>query len=552
MKKIAFITIIFSNLLYTQDYPKDFIYPLQIPISLSATYAELRKNHFHAGLDIRTQQKIGLKVVAPQDGYVSRINISAYGYGKAIYIDHPNGYTTVYGHLSTLAGNIEERARKEQYEKQAYSVDFYLKPGELPVKQGELVALSGNTGGSGGPHLHFEVRNTRTEEVLNPFLFGFDVPDNIKPQVNEVWIYPVRGTANGSIGKIAVAENGIYTATGEIGFGVRAYDKQNVSNSLNGIYFIKTYVNGELISTFKADKHAFDETRAINASVDYPEQLSKNRWIYRTYIVPGNTLQMYEQEVNKGIVRIEPEETYQVRIEVGDYAGNITSRSFTVKGAGEETDSGFKYDGKYNVEYNKSYTFSKEGISVKFEKGSFYESFNFSYEKSGSNQYRIHDSSVPVHKKYEITITPDWTYLDKGKAEKYVIIRQSNFGTFKKEYLDTTYKNGVYTASPKDFGVFSLVLDESLPTISCPTLAKTKKVNNRLNFTIKDTGSGINTYDVFIDGKWVLAEYEYKQNSLFIPDLKREGIEPGIHQVEVRVTDKVNNKQTYTNDFEKL
>lgn len=539
-----------SGLLYSQEYPKDFISPLQIPVSLSANYAELRKNHFHAGLDMRTQQRTGLKVVAPQEGYVSRINISAYGYGKAIYIEHPNGYTTVYGHLSSLAGDIEERARKEQYKNKSYSVDFKLKPNELPVKQGDLVALSGNTGGSGGPHLHFEVRDTKTEEVLNPFLFGFDIPDNVKPQVNGVWIYPVSGTVNGSSGKVAVAENGTYNVSGEMGFGVKAYDRQNASNNLNGIYSIKTYVNGELISDFRADKHAFDETRFINASTDYSEQ-AKNSWIYRTYLLPGNTLQMYEKEVNRGIVKTESGEIYQVKIEVGDYAGNKTVRSFTMKGQGGYSEKQ-ETKGENYIDLTQSFSFSQDGISVKFEKGSFYENFNLNYRKAGSNQYQIHNSSVPVHKRYEMTITPDWSQLDKSKASQYAIVRQSNFGPAKKEYLDTTYKNGVYSANPRDLGLFSLVLDESLPTISCPAFAKTRNVGKRLSFIIKDTGSGINTYDVYIDGKWILAEYEYKQNSLFIPDLTKEGIEKGSHQVEVVVTDKVNNKQTYTSNFEKL
>lgn len=554
MKKIVIISLWFTCLLPAQDYPKDFISPLQIPITLSANYAELRKNHFHAGLDMRTQQRTGLKVVAPQKGYISRIKISAYGYGKAVYIDHPNGYTTVYGHLSSLADKIEEKAREEQYKQKSYSIDLYLKPGELSVAQGELIALSGNTGGSGGPHLHFEVRDTKTEEVLNPFLFGFDIPDTVKPKINGVWIYPITGEVDGNYSKRAVTEGGTYSASGAVGFGVKAYDQQSGSANLNGIYSIKTYANEILLSTFKADKHSFDETRAINATIDYPEQVSKNSWIYRTYLLPGNSLQMYEQSTNRGILELKPGIDYTIKIEVGDYAGNISTRKFTVKG--------LKYDGlpdvanessKNNrVDFTKSFSIKKDGLTATFETHSFYENFIFDFKKLAGNKYQLHNNSVPVHKKYEMSIIPDWTVLDQNQAEHYVIFRQPNFGSGKSEYLDTTYKNGIYYANPKDLGIFTLILDNTAPQISCPSLAKSDKIGKRLAFFIKDSQSGINTYDVFIDDQWILAEYEYKQNSLFIPDLSKEGIQPGTHKVKVRVTDNANNEQTYTTHFEKL
>ncbi|CVK16596.1 Peptidase family M23 [Apibacter mensalis] len=557
MKKIAVTAaLLFTILSQAQRYPKDFVSPLTISISLSANYGELRKNHFHSGLDMKTQQRSGLSVLAAQEGYISRINISAYGYGKAIYIDHPNGYTTVYGHLSELKGAIEERARKEQYKNKNYSVDFYLKPGEIPVKKGEVIALSGNTGGSGGPHLHFEVRDTQTEEILNPFLFGYDVNDHIKPMLRGSWIYPIKGTVNGSASKVVASEGGNYTVSGEVGFGVKAYDQQGGSQNLNGIYFIKIFVNDNLLSTFQADKHSFSETRYINASVDYPELIAHNNWIYRTYLLPGNTLQMYEQKVNRGIVKVEAGKTYKVKIEVGDYAGNVTTRSFTMNGVAYKNPD---EDGKSKIENDKlvvnfksPYIFKQDGLFINFEKDSFYEDFIFNYKKMGNNEYQVHKSSVPIHKKYEMIITPDWSNLDKSKADKYVIIRESNFGPLKKEYLDTSYESGTYKANPKDFGKFYLALDESVPSISCPMLSKSKKIGNKLVFKIKDTGSGINTYDVFIDGKWILAEYEYKQNSLFISNLEKEGIRAGKHQVEVIVTDKVNNKKIYTSDFEKL
>ncbi|MDR3272867.1 MAG: M23 family metallopeptidase [Flavobacteriaceae bacterium] len=551
MKKILFTTLLLSNLLFAQNYSEDFAQPLSIPVSLSANFAELRANHFHAGLDIRTQQRTGLKIFATQDGYISRINISPYGYGKAIYITHPNGYTTVYGHLSELIAGVE-KTRKEQYAKKSYTVDFYLQPDEIPVKQGDIIALTGNTGGSGGPHLHFEVRDTKTEEILNPFLFGYELSDHVAPQVSGVWIYPLDGgKVNQSTNKVLAASSGNYLVSGSIGFGVKAYDKQDGSNNLNGIYSIKTYVNSELISTFQADRCSFDESRMINASIDYPEQISKNSWIYRTWILAGNTLPMYKQNVNRGILKVKPDSVYNVRIEVGDFSGNITARMFTLKGeASGGYDSSDNLSNPAWVKYDTPFSFSKDEISLKFDKNSFYEDFDFSFKKISSKKYQIGSSSVPVQKRFELTFSPDT--LDAEKKYNFVIMRESNFGKYKKEYLKTEYKNGKYTAYPRDFGNFSLVLDDVKPTISCPALAKSKKVQKRLGFIIKDSDSGIKTFDVFIDGKWILAEYEYKNNTLFIPDLAKEGIEQGQHQLEVTVTDEANNTQKYADNFEKL
>ncbi|TWP26855.1 M23 family metallopeptidase [Apibacter muscae] len=552
MKKIALITFFLSKLLISQDFPKDFRSPVQIPISLSGNFGELRNNHFHAGIDIRTQQRIGLKVLAPKYGYVSRIKISPYGYGKAVYIDHPNGYTTVYGHLSELKGDINTKAREEQYKKQNYSIDLYLKPNELPVTEGDLIALTGNTGGSGGPHLHFEVRDTKTEEILNPFLFGFDIADNVPPQINGTWIYPIDGIVNGSREKIMVSQGGNYFAAGKIGFGIKTYDKQNASNNLNGIYFIKTYVNGELISEYIANRHSFDESRAINATIDYKEKLNRNSWIYRTYLLPGNTLQMYEQTQNKGIVEIESGKNYSIKLVAGDFAGNTTTRSFTVQGIENISTSTKPAKGKYTAEILKPLEIKENGIHIKFDKGSFYENIDFDFQPLEINKFKIHNSSVPLHKAFELSIKPDWSTLDKNKAEHYVIFRQSNYGPAKKQYLPTIYKNGIFTASPKDLGEFSLVLDDIPPTITSPMLTKSKQVGKKLSFIIKDAESGIKSYDVWIDGKWILAEYEYKQNSLFIPDLSKEGIDKGFHEVEVRVMDEANNLKIYKNNFEKL
>ena len=161
---LFFISVSMAQNSYPQDY---FQSPLEIPLILSGTFAELRSNHFHSGLDIKTQQQSGLKVMAAASGFVSRIKVSHFGYGKALYITHPNGYTTVYAHLQNFNPEIDAYIKHRQYKNESYEIELFPKAGELLVNNGDIVAYSGNTGGSGGPHLHFEIRN-KQEHPMNP------------------------------------------------------------------------------------------------------------------------------------------------------------------------------------------------------------------------------------------------------------------------------------------------------------------------------------------------------------------------------------------------
>ena len=263
----------------TSAYPQDFFRsPLEIPLNLSGNFGELRTNHFHAGIDIKTEQREGLNVVSAGDGFVSRIKVSPVGYGYALYIDHPNGYTTVYGHLQRYAAKIDDYLKTQQYDLESFSVDLYLQPGQLPVAKGELVGLSGNSGGSGGPHLHFEIRETATEKVLNPLLFGLQVKDKIPPSISSVWIVPMSDSSWVNAGRVPIAletkGGGLKTTTlpkvyGDFGFAVTTIDMLDGNSNRCGIYRIEFFVDDLQVYGQRMDRLDFTTNRAMNERAYY-------------------------------------------------------------------------------------------------------------------------------------------------------------------------------------------------------------------------------------------------------------------------------------------
>src|ERR1043165_6921117 len=288
----------FNTLFAQENYPKnDFRSPVDTAISLAGNFGEIRPNHFHAGFDIRTNGREGMPVYAVADGYVSRIKISAYGYGKALYISHPNGYTTVYGHLRELDSDIGLFLKKLQYAKQAFEVDTLLSPGVLPVKKGELIALSGNTGGSQEPHLHFEVRDSKTEMPINPYLFGYRIADTVKPRITQLAVYPMDGqsTVNGKHlskkiapvykkGKYTFLKGDTITVSGNIGFGIECYDTENRAASRNAVYSIELQSGGKRVFYYEMKQFSFENSRYVNAHIDYASKQKHDTKIKKCFL----------------------------------------------------------------------------------------------------------------------------------------------------------------------------------------------------------------------------------------------------------------------------
>lgn len=558
--KLAFLAFLVCNLAVAQtDYPKNYFdSPLEVPLQLSANFGELRSNHFHAGFDIRTQQRTGLNVLAAADGYVSRIKISTYGGGKTLYITHPNGYTTVYCHLNSAVGSIEKFIKETQYKEKAYEVEVFLKPNELPVKKGEIIALSGNTGGSGGPHLHFEIRDSKTEKIINPMLFGFDAKftDTQKPTLSTVYVYPLNDstTVNQArrplILNVKQQSDGSFLAdrvatNGQIGFGITVRDKDNISPFKYGIYKVESFFNGNVNFGYTFDTFSFDESRYINALLDYEKYRTNGQKVQQLFMRKKFPLSIIKTDSNNGILTIVPNLASTYRIEVSDFYGNKTTIHIPIQYDSlpaivpkEEPVS------KYLVRADKDCIFAKENVTVFFPAGTFYNDFNMNFDVKG-DEIIVHDETVPVHTNFTLSI--DDPSFGAGNRDKVFI------GEIVGKRIDFNYtslKGTVFTSKLRYMASYKLVLDVEPPTVRITKVVEGKNIGNQksIKFIISDSLSGIKSYDGYLNGKWILFEYEYK-NRKITHDFSDGIVLDGANDLKVVVTDNVGNSTTFETQF---
>lgn len=556
--KFTLITFIFTSVSQAQtSYPQNFFQsPLDIPLYLSGTFGELRSNHFHAGIDIKTQEREGLPIHASAKGYVSRIGVSPYGYGNAIYIAHENGYTTVYAHLQTFSDKIKRWVENKQYELKSNSGNYYPPKDALPVDIGEIIALSGNTGGSGGPHLHFEIRDSYTEEPINPLLFGIRVNDNIAPELNGLYIYPLNESAevNGkhekSVHVLKKARTGPYqevicTASGEIGFGISTIDRLNGSNNKNGIYKIKVCTNDSTLFQFTAERFAFSESKYINAHIDYEWFKQKSIRNNRLYILPGNLLRMYGDNRQAGRLNIVPGEISTYTIEVYDYAGNKSEVQVTVKGTQPMP---YTPNLAPNVPYDEPSSLATTDIRIKFPEGCFYEAESIQLVQGSANKFgptgTLGQSNIPIHKNFELTIFNTTVPENLKSKTLLTIVDGASKSAIKGKWIGSSYE-----ASPRAFGTFALEVDTLSPTIKSLNYKNESKVaaNSSWRWKISDDLAGIEDYTALIDGEWHVLRYDGKFNALYL-DID-DKIKPGVHMLHLIVVDGVGNEMAYSAVF---
>ncbi|MFN7099108.1 MAG: M23 family metallopeptidase [Flavobacterium sp.] len=559
MKFILFFFLCSCSLLAQTDHPIDYFRsPLDIPLQLSGNFGELRPNHFHAGFDMKTQQREGLKVYAVADGYVARIKISTFGNGKTIYINHPNGYTSVYGHLQNAVGSIHDIITKAQYKEQSFEVELFFKPDEVPVKKGDIIALSGNTGASEGPHLHFEFRDTASEFVINPLLFGYDslLKDTKKPTISGLYVYPLDGNTTVNYAKrplllnVSLQKDGSYLsdkviANGVIGFGITANDTDDVSFNNNGVYKVQSFLNGKPNFGYEFNTYSFEDMRYINALIDYPRYKTTQQRVQKLFMKTPYNLRFIQTDETKGVLTVSPNLSLLYRIEVADFFGNkkminvpIQYDLTSTRIAQEEV------SGPYRVKAAKDSNFEMENASVFFPAGTFYDDFNLNF-KAKNNTVTVHDDTVPAHSNFTITIKD--STLTAAQREKMFIGRVDGK---KISYNATFRKDDFFQTKVKVLGTYALVSDTVAPRINTAIPIEGKWINQQksVQLTIADDLSGIKSYNGYLNGKWVLFEYDNKTRK--ITHFFTEGlVADGANDLKVVVVDNMGNSTTFETRF---
>ncbi|QNR83215.1 M23 family metallopeptidase [Pedobacter riviphilus] len=543
----------------TNKYPiTDFRQPLDIsPPALAGSFGEIRGNHFHSGIDFRTNQREGYPVYAVADGYISRLRVQNSGFGQALYINHPNGFTTVYGHLQRFAPKIATIVKNLEYEKKSFEIDEFPDATLIPVHKGEIIAWSGNRGSSGGPHLHFEIRDTKTEETINPQFFGIIIPDNIPPVIHGLYVYRLNGkTFNENIPKQAISisgTNGSYkttapiSLTGEVGFGIVVTDRHNGLSGTNGVYSIQLEVDGKKVYTSALERFAFEDSKAINSHIDYPVYLNTKRSIQKSFIEPGNPLKIYSGLVNSGRINFNDGATHQLRYIVTDSKGNSAVLPFTVN-AGLEPIAKASVPAGIIYPYNKVNEFNADDIKVVFPLGTLYSDLNFTYKKlpkpvgnAWSAVHQIHNKYTPLHVGFDISIKAD--NLPENLRSKALIVNSngSSQGGF--------FENGYVKATPKNFGSFYIAIDTIAPRIVPVNISEGKNMAglSKIFFKISDNLSGIKSFNGYIDGKWALMEFDAKTATLWHSFDERTA--SGKHTLELVVADMKENTRKYTVTF---
>ncbi len=564
IKRIAsfFFFLTFFVAVAQKNYPQNyFASPLTVPLYLSGTFGELRGNHFHSGIDIKTQGREGLPVLAAADGDVYRVKISPYGFGNALYISHANGYNSVYAHLQGFHPKIEAYIRKAQYEQERFDVEVFPSRGVFAFKQGDTIAFSGNSGGSGGPHLHFEIRNARNENIINPLLFGLEVADNIPPKLNYLQVYTFTGKEleSSEQRRVLKQSDGTYSLSGDnlveftdgIAFGVNTYDNLNGAPNNNGPFKIALAIDDVPEYQFTTETFAFDETRYINSHIDYPRKQCCRQVINRLYIEPGNQLSMYGKTDKMNVFTDAGDSAHPVSIEISDVAGNVTKLKFLIKKvkgfeSTEKMETAVLAGNMSKFLYAQNNFFKNDDVQFALPEGALYNDVLFEYSEENNcsecvtQTYVLGDIGIPVQKYYTLKIKiPERL---RGNTEKLCLVSVRSNGNIA-DFEGSRWEDGYITARTRQLGGFALARDTKPPTLKAINVYEGKDVSRQANIkcSISDNLSGVEEYRATVDGKWVLMNYDAKNNVLIL-DLEKEQISEGSKEFLLIAKDKLGNE----------
>lgn len=551
-------------IIQSQEYPQNYFRPpLAITPDASGTFAELRSNHFHSGTDYRTQQRVGLPLYAIADGYVSRVRVQIGGGGLALYIDHPNGYTSVYMHMHQFNSKIAAVVKAEQYKAQRFDVDIPLTAEVLPLKKGEVIGQAGNTGGSQGPHLHFEIRDSKSEEPINSQLFGtaFQFADKVPPTISGVTVYDLGEHVfsehthrrhltlkdNGG-GQYVLANNVVIPINGKTGFGINTIDRHSASSFRNGVYSIELLLDDTVIYTAVFERFSFSHSRAINSHIDYPYFMLKNTRVQKSFVEPNNPLTIYKKLVDNGVIDLKDEQIHKLTYRIRDLKGNTSTLNLRIQHTPTYHSAGKNLPGTTVFKYDRENSYRSDNVELTIPKDAMYDHLHFNYAQGSkpANGYslvqHVHSRTIPLHKQYALAIKAD-NSLPEHLWDKALIVDA------KGNSQGGSYEEGWVKTNTWYFGSFHITVDTIPPVIRAVNITNGKNLasQSKIDFKISDNLSGIQSFNGYIDGKWVLMEYDAKSNSLW--HTFESTLPKGQHRFKLEVKDWKDNISTFEAGF---
>lgn len=516
-------------------------------MQLVANFGELRANHWHMGLDIRTQQKENLPVYAAAEGYIARVKIEPGGFGRAIYINHPNGYTTLYAHLNNFLPALEEYVKTEQYKIESWQVELEIPENLFPVKKGGFIAYSGNTGGSQGPHVHFEIRDTETDECLNPLLFDFPIIDGVPPTISRLAMYDrTRSVYLQSPQMLGLRKSGnlyspaksslIKVWSNKISFAIGATDRFTNSGNANGIYSARIFLDGIPQSEFVLDKIDYKETRYLNAQIDYRYKFNGGGYLQHLSRMPGDRSDVYISNPD-GVIQLNDNEIHKVRIEVRDAKKNLSVIEFSVQ-HDQYLLSAPTFAGARLTPQNVN-VFESEDLEVFTSEYSVYDTVNvthtLSHVAAANSISPVHvfcSSAIPTHDSVMVRIKPLMVVPEEYKDR---IIIKSISGT-KTVVQKAEWQKDWVAAKFRQFGSYQALIDNEPPTINTPPTDLSRAT--KIVFSAKDNFKKIKSFRAEVDGQWIRFTNDKNLSHIYRFD---EKFPRGEHQLKVRVEDEAGN-----------
>lgn len=538
-------------------FQKDiFRSPIDFPIQLSGNFGDFRTNHFHSGIDIRTQGAIGKNIYAVSAGYISRIRISPFGYGNALYITHPSGHTTLYGHLRSFDKRTQEYIKDKQYKFELNTIDHSLEAGEIEVNKGDIIAKSGNSGSSSGPHLHFEIRDSATEHPLNPLFFGFEIPDNVKPEIYGVYIYPfeewstINGEAREGYFRALKTKNGLGIAgriavSGRIGIGLDALDKFTNGKFKHTFNALTLKVNGETKYQFKYDELDFITLRDVNSHMDHAKKIREKKKITKCFKDAHNRLDIYDVNENNGILELFPGDLAQIELTIRDASNNESRITFEMYGEENELREVIRAEYDKTLFAEKENAYHTDEASLYFPEGRLYSDVRMKIDKVNAEDISM---GFCIEPKY--TPLKDW-YTLKVKCElppnvdpkKMILLKERAKGRLKPLY--SKFENGWISCRTKEFGNYRIGVDSIAPSIK---LLSKNLSNNALSFGITDNFDQFESYEARIDGRWLKLFLDQKAKKIHCDPRDLE-LEKGKHNFELWILDAQGNKGVFQREF---